>query len=198
MSNRIEFTLSADEVEAILHAINYSEYKEVRPRATAIHLLHQGHTVRQAAVIMGVEPVTIYEWFHRFKQNGVAGLRDKPGRGRRRKATDEYIRLLEDALDNHPPADYGYGFSVWTAGRLSTHLEEATGITLSERTLQELMSARGYVYRSPKESLKYLQDAQAVAAARAQLSELKRGRRKQGQTENQSTSWSLWTKQPPP
>jgi len=196
MTKRIVFTLSADEVEGILHEINYSQYKEVRQRATAIHLLHQGQTARQVAVVMGVDPVTIYQWFHAFKGKGAEGLRDKSGRGRRRKASDEYIRLLEEALDVHPPADYGYGFSIWTAARLIEHLEELTGITLSERTMQGLMNARGYVYRRPKYSLKYLQDPEAVAAAQEQLSELKRGRAHQEKTENQSSSWSLWTKHP--
>lgn len=197
MNTRLDFTLSQDELSAVLEAMNYSEYKEVRPRATAIHMLHLGQTALQVAKVMNVANVTVYGWFHAFKAEGVAGLRDKEGRGRRRKATDEYVRLLEEALNIHSPADYGYDFSIWTMPTLAAHLEEKSGIHLSQRALQDLLKAEGYVYRRPKFSLRYLQDAEAVAAAREQLSELKRGRVNQEKTEKPSTSWSLWTKQPP-
>lgn len=196
MSKRIDFTLSETELETIVEAISYSQYKEVRPRATALHMLHMGQVVTEVAKVMNVTKVTIYDWFHAFKESDVAGLRDKEGRGRRRKATDEYVALLKDALEKYPPSYYGYEFSIWSIATLSAHLEEATGIHLSERSFYDLLAAEGYVYRRPKYSLQHLQDAEAVAAAREQLGELKRGRVNQEKTENPTISWSLWTKQP--
>jgi transposase len=197
MGTHIDYTLNEDDLAAVTHAMQYDKRRGVSTRATAIHLLHLGHMPSKVAVMLGVERSTIHDWHHRFKQGGVEGLVDKAGRGRHRKATETYIAMLEEAL-SRSPADYGYGYSVWTVKRLAEHLEQVTGLLLSVRTLEGLLVHLGYVYKRPKYTLKHLQDPAAVALAEATLAELKRGPSDRTQRASPPMSSSLWTKQPAP
>ena len=51
-------------------------------RARAILLLADGHHVSETAALVGMQRRHLYKWIERFRQQGVAGLRDgkRPGR----------------------------------------------------------------------------------------------------------------------
>jgi transposase len=52
-------------------------------RGRLILLLSEGRSVKEAAYIAGLAPNNARKWVRRFLQQGVAGLDDQPGRGRR-------------------------------------------------------------------------------------------------------------------
>ncbi len=58
----------------------------MRERAAAILKIAEGVTPRQVA-LNGLhkprKPDTVYDWVHRYQQDGIAGLPVKPGRGRK-------------------------------------------------------------------------------------------------------------------
>lgn len=78
-------------------------------------------------------------------------------------ATAEYCARLEELIETEP-SELGYCFTLWTAKRLLTHLEQETGILLSEDACL-LLQKHKFVYRRPKHDLKHLQDPEARAAA---------------------------------
>lgn len=51
-------------------------------RARAMLLLADGHHVSETATLVGMQRRHLYKWIERFRQQGVAGLRDgkRPGR----------------------------------------------------------------------------------------------------------------------
>src|SRR5215813_13227692 len=53
-------------------------------RARLLLLLADGMTITAAAATVGLSRRHTYKWIKRFMQEGVEGLVDKPGRGRRR------------------------------------------------------------------------------------------------------------------
>ena len=53
-------------------------------RARIILLLADGVPITDIAVTVGIGRRHAYKWIQRFMQEGLAGLEDKPGRGRRR------------------------------------------------------------------------------------------------------------------
>jgi biotin operon repressor len=53
-------------------------------RTRIILLLAEGVTITAIAATVGLSRRHIYKWIQRFMQEGLAGLEDKPGRGRRR------------------------------------------------------------------------------------------------------------------
>ena len=53
-------------------------------RARLLLLLADGMTITDAAATVGLSRRHTYKWIRRFVQEGLEGLADKPGRGRRR------------------------------------------------------------------------------------------------------------------
>ena len=109
MGSSLKFHLTEAEVEAVREAINHDPRPEVRQRATAVHLLYLGHKPTEVAKIMAVSLVTIYKWWHRWQDNGLAGLANRAKSGRPAKADAGYIALLEQTLDVSP-LDLGFDF----------------------------------------------------------------------------------------
>src|ERR671924_180463 len=52
-------------------------------RARLLLLLADGLTITDAAATVGLSRRHTYKWIHRFVQEGLEGLADKPGRGHR-------------------------------------------------------------------------------------------------------------------
>ena len=185
----INYTMTADELKTIQQAMSQATQPEVRQRATAVHLLHQGYNSKQVAGMLAVSMGSIYGWHRRWREAGLAGLANRPKSGRPPKADEHYCQLLEALLDGEP-RDYGYAFAFWTVDRLREHLRQQTGIKLSNRRFRALMKAKDYVYRRPKHDLTDLQDAEAVEQAKALLKWEKKP------VSAATLSLSLWTKRP--
>lgn len=173
----------------IQQAIKKDKRSGVSKRAQALYRLHLGDSVQKIANSLLITRKTIYNWHDRWQENGVDGLADKAKSGRPCKATASYRQLLAELIEQEP-ATYGYEFSMWTNTRMRTHLEQETGIRLSERAFGDRLKAEGYVYRRPKYDVGHLQDAQAIKQAKSNLEELKKG------LKQTNSSLSLWTRQP--
>lgn len=184
-----KFMLNSEEIKTLEWLMSHDQRADVVQRATAIRLLHFGHKPEALAEMFVVDSTTIYNWHKRWREGGVEGLANQPRTGRPAKANEAYIQCLGETLQ-HEPADYGYEFALWTVARLRQHLQRQTQIDLSEERLRILMSAQGYVYRRPRQSLTALQDSAARQDAFAVLDELKKERLRE------PLNSSLWTRRP--
>jgi len=68
-------------------------------------------------------------------------LKDKRQQGNYRKATEQYIELLLEIVEL-PPKKFGYEFGRWTGERLSTYLEQQTGIKLSSKQISRILQKK--------------------------------------------------------
>jgi transposase len=87
-------------------------------RARIVLLAAAGRSTRSIAKEVGVQPRIASLWRHRFADEGLGSLKDKPRPGKEpiyTKATDKRILAL---LDNPPPA----GFARWTGPLLADAL----------------------------------------------------------------------------
>ena len=87
-------------------------------RARIVLLAAAGRSTRSIAKEVGVQPRIASLWRHRFADEGLGGLKDKPRPGKEptyTKATDKRILAL---LDNPPPV----GFARWTGPLLADAL----------------------------------------------------------------------------
>ena len=144
MPNRIDYQLTEEDVKILDEAINHAPEPEVRQRAVALKLLHAGHSAQAVAETMGVDLMNIYNWRNRWVAEGIDGLKNRRRSGRPAKATALYPELLEAVIEQGP-AELGYGFTFWTAGRLLTHLEQVTGIRRSPNRFRALLKRCSYV-----------------------------------------------------
>jgi transposase len=189
MPKRINYTLTDEQVQQVEHAITHDPRAEVVRRATAIRLLHQGHTPEATGHLLAASRASVQNWHKRWRDGGVDGLANLPLPGRPAKASRTYRDLLERTVETDPH-ELGYEFSVWTLDRLLQHLERETGIRLSEGRLAIWLKRWGYVYRQPKVDLKHKQDAAVRAEVQAWLDEAKK------QPKSGPAAFSLWTKRP--
>ena len=184
---RTVYQLKPKELAEIEKAMRQDKRAEVRQRATVIRLLHLGHKPEAVAEQQMVSVSTIYNWHKLWREQGIAGLANRPKSGRPSKATEAYCQKLEEMLEKEP-AEYGYRFAIWTSDRLRAHLEKETGILLSEGRFRALLKKRGYRYRRPKHDLSHLQDKKAKKKAETLLEEMKK------RASETISSSSLWTK----
>jgi transposase len=191
MSKRLNFTLNEEQLAEIEQAINGSGYPEVRQRAIALRLLHLGHSPEQVAQVVMVTSNTIYAWHKRWREQGIAGLRDGHRTGRPTKADQSYIQELERILDLDP-GTLGLPFTIWTLNRLRLYLAEQTDILLSYTRFRALMSREGYRWKTPKHDLSHLQDRPAQETAAQVMEWLKKT---SPLTPSPIPNSSLWTKQ---
>ena len=146
MSQRVNFTLTDEQLAEIEQAIHYSPHPEVRQRAIAIRLLHLGYKPDQVAELVAITANTIWTWHRRWRKDGLAGLEDRPKPGRKPKADGEYLRQLEAALASDPQQ---LAYHIWTLNKLRLYLHQQTGILLSYTRFRALLSKLNYVWRSP-------------------------------------------------
>lgn len=192
MSRLIDFTLKREQLAELEQAINTSPYPEVRQRAIAVRMLHLGQHPEAVAEVVLVTSNTIYAWHKRWREQGIAGLRDGHRTGRPAKADAQYVKELERvlALD---PRTLGLPFTIWTLNRLRLYLAEQTEILLSYTRFRALMSREGYRWKEPKHDLAHLQDRPAQETAAQVMDWLKKT---SPLTPSPKPNSSLWTKRP--
>ena len=190
MAQRLNFHLTPDQLSALEEAITSAPDPEVRQRAIALRLLHLGQSPNQVAPVVLVTATTIYGWHKRWRQQGIAGLRDGKRTGRPAKADRAYVQELERLLDIDPRT-LGLPFTIWTINRLRLYLAEQTGILLSYTRFRALLSREGYRCKQPKHDLSHLQDRPAQETMAEVLDWLKKT---SPLTPLPTPNSSLWTK----
>ena len=167
--------LTAAERNGLSQLIRHDRDARIVRRAQMIRLSADGMTPPRIAAMWDVNDQTVRRTIQRFEAEGVAGLKDKPRKGRPPKKTDRYVALLQETVDANPP-DMGYPFSCRTLGRLREHLARQTGIHLHPNYLSRLMADNHIVYRRPKHGVAHLRDPEEYKEKKAFLEFVKKGR----------------------
>ena len=107
-------------------------------RATIVLLSGAGQSSDQISSTLGLSVRMVRDCRRRWRNCGVAGLNDAHRNGRPREADASYIRLMIRTVKKNPH-NLGYLFARWTSPRLSTYLEEKTGVSISPKWIRELL-----------------------------------------------------------
>ncbi len=86
MPKPLTISLSAAQDNELRRVRDIDPHPYMRERAAALLKIAGGHSGRAVALTLGLKPRqedTIYSWVHRYEIEGIAGLRMKPGRGRK-------------------------------------------------------------------------------------------------------------------
>jgi transposase len=106
------------------------------------------HPVHQIADIFHVSPRSIFRWATKFKEHGVAGLRDQPKGHMRSKLNDEQKMRIEEWLINGKNAS---GERIhWTLGKLKREIEKEFDIGIGTTPLWKHIRGMGLVLRKPR------------------------------------------------
>jgi len=182
--------LTSEERKELSRLIRGAGDGRIMRRAQMIRLSADGKTAPQIAALWDVTDQSVRRTIRRFNAEGIAGLADKPRKGRPPKKTDRYVALLREAVQTSP-RDVGYPFSSWTLERLREHLALQTGVVLHPNYLSQIMATNDIVYRRPKHSMAHLRDPEEYNEKQAILEFLKRGRFTPQRPSSCSTSMSV-------
>ncbi|MDA2929806.1 IS630 family transposase [Acidobacteria bacterium AH-259-O06] len=72
-------------------------------RARIILLRSEGHKQESVAAKLGVSTACVCKWSHRFEQDGLEGLSDQPGRGRKPSLPHEKVEQIIVKATQPPP-----------------------------------------------------------------------------------------------
>jgi len=130
-------------------------------------------TIASIAKRLGCSTETVTRIRRLYRQGGAAALCPIQPPGRKPRATAEFIVRMKETVATNPQA-LGYGFSVWSAGRLAKHLEKVTGLGFSDDQMRRMLRQHGYSFQRPKHTLQGKRDEAAHEKARKQLARLKK------------------------
>lgn len=94
--------LSPDESAQLEKVYATSANQVARRRSQCLLLSAQGHTIQQLTGIFSVCRITIYHWFDHWQTQGPAGLKHRPGKGRKRKLAPLEPSVVEELVRDNP------------------------------------------------------------------------------------------------
>lgn len=111
----------------------------VKERAEIIRLNHHGWSVMAIAKYQKKSPYTVRTSLHRWSNQGIGGLWEKTGRGRKRNWKEEDLKYIEMCLEKDE--------RTYNAAQLSQKLAQERGVTLSSDRVRKVLKKRGGVGR---------------------------------------------------
>ncbi len=146
-------TLHIQDVEKvkseIQHYFTVNENARFVRRLDIIALICDEHPINYVSSLFHLNPTTVQRWIHRFNESGFDGLKDKAGRGRRSKlSNDDKLRIAKELQE--PPAEFGYRQSRWDGKLLSYHLKKHYAVELKVRQCQNLFKQLGFSLQRPR------------------------------------------------
>lgn len=110
---------------------NGNQY-QFRDRCQCLLLSNQGQSTSELKSIFKVNLQTIYSWFNRWELNGIAGLMNRPGQGRKVKLSldnEQHVKVLADLVDDY----------YQDVERIRAELEKKFNLTLSKDTVKRYL-----------------------------------------------------------
>ena len=109
--------------------------QRVKDRADAVRLNHEGWYVEKIAAHLHWKADSVRKALHQWIREGLGGLWEKKGRGRKRCWEEADLEYLEEVLRQDPRS--------YTAQQLVDKLSEERGVNISAAHLRHLLKKRG-------------------------------------------------------
>lgn len=120
-----------------------SKYKQVRNRAKCIILLSEGWSLSQVTKIFEVSRKTIYNWVSKWEKEGLPGLYNQKGRGRKSLLTQEQENQVKDWVKQEPK----------NLRKVINKINESWSIKLHKETVKRIIKKLKMTWRRMKRGL---------------------------------------------
>ena len=108
--------------------------RRTRERAQALRLNNQGWKVSDIATFLDCSPQRIRVTIHHWEAEGLMGLWEAPGRGRKQRWSEADLDFIETCLEEEP--------RTYTSQQLANHLYEHRQVHLSADRLSRVLKKR--------------------------------------------------------
>jgi transposase len=141
---------AAEDIRLLLHS---DPVLSVATRLNMVYQIATGLSSRQVARIYAVSFKQVTNWVHRFENEGIEGLYDLPGRGRKSILSQSDLEDIRHVVLNSAPGEFGYSQKRWSGPLLlewinkkyNTQYKNSQIYKLLERIGVEFKSQVGYV-----------------------------------------------------
>ncbi len=119
-------------------------------RLYAVYQVSKGQSSRKLEDLYNTSFKQITNWVHRFEKEGIDGLKDKKGRGRKDRLSIEQKKKLSNVLNNELPSKYGYNTATWTGPLLITWIKKEFKIEYKKAQIYNIIKSLGFSYQKGK------------------------------------------------
>lgn len=141
-----------------------SRHNQVRQRAHFLILASQGVKVEELMRIFPVSQKTIYNWLNRWESEGIVGLYNKPGRGRKRTFNQQQEKTIRDWAKLEPRQ----------SKKILQKVKEEWGIEVSAETIKRILKNLAMTWRRLRRGVGGEPEPLEYLEKQKQLEELKR------------------------
>lgn len=140
-----------------------SRHHQVRQRAHCILLSSQDYSIAQLMEIFSVSRKTLYNWFNNWEEQGVVGLYNRPGRGRKKTFNPEQVEQIRRWVQQSPRQ----------LKQVVAKIREEWGMTTSTQTIKRVLKALRMSWHRLRRVVGGQPDAQEYEQKQAQLAAFK-------------------------
>jgi transposase len=113
-------------------------------RMLALALVLEGTSRAEAAQAAGMDRQTLRDWVHRYNEQGLAGLTDRPGEfGPKRFLSPEQEAKVAEWVRRGPNLAE-HGVVRWRRADLARVIQERFGVVLAERSISTVLRRLGF------------------------------------------------------
>ena len=118
-------------------------------RLYAVYQVALGQPSRKLEELYNTSFKQITNWVHQFEKEGVDGLRDKEGRGRKPGLQTDQLSRIKKLL-SESPADYGFNTATWTGPMLIEWIKRQYGFEYKKAHIYNIIKSLGFSYQKGK------------------------------------------------
>ena len=122
---------------------------KIKERLHYLLLLKEGYKDRDIEKICHTSKSSVSFWHCRFKEKGFDGLRDKKGRGKKAKLSEENLKELDSILDKPYAMENGYTRG-WQTKDVQILIKSKFGVSYGSRHIHRIISNLGFVRLVPR------------------------------------------------
>ncbi len=141
-----------------------SRKSQVRQRAHCLILANQGVKVEELIKIFSVSYRTIYNWFYRWESEGILGVYNKPGRGRKSKFNSQEQAQIKEWTKQEPRK----------LKQVKQKIKDRWGVEVSIKTIQKVLKTLKMSWHRMRRAVGGEPNPQEYEEKKAQLEELQR------------------------
>lgn len=138
---------TAEEIKAL---IKKDDRYTIGLRLYAVYQVSKGQSSRKLEELYQTSFKQITNWVHRFEQEGLEGLKDKPGRGRKSGLSQDNMQRLSKLLVEESPTAYGYNTETWTGPLLIDWIDKNFGLIYKKAQIYNILKRLGFSYQKAK------------------------------------------------